>query len=442
MASRSRTETTPRAAAAISAGVAGLKTPDMVLADVRRRLDRTWPDAVLAELGWHEPATALPPGTAPAAETMTTGRPEHAAQPTSATPAWPHDFPLGQPTAERLAAAFSDIAALVRDWWDWAQTHDMVLTWRRRRVQSTDQQLPTHLVVNDLTSAARLTRWERELDVARRRARVLLDRYPTLATPSAVLRQVLTYHDEDFTLLCHTADWFAARAAAGPPQLLTARQVPIEGIHAKWLNTRHALIASLAGVDDLGLLPAHPPRLHFTYLDPDHLAAGGRRHDCATVGDQWTLPYTPDVVIISENKDTAIHFPPLPAGIAVEGSGRGGTTAAAFKWITQAPAVFYWGDMDPDGFEILDEFRAAGVPAHSLLMDAAAYSQWERFGTHVDQRGAPLQPRSPRPTPHLTAAERALYHDLCSPNWTRHRRIEQERIPLHVAHAAVMAALD
>jgi hypothetical protein len=159
------------------------------------------------------------------------------------------------------------------------------------------------------------------------------------------------------------------------------------------------------------------------------------------VGDQVTLPYTPRVVIISENKDTAIHFPSLPAGIAVEGSGRGGTTAAAFEWITQAPAVFYWGDMDPDGFEILDEFRAAGVPARSLLMDAAAYHQWERFGTQVDKRGAPLQPRAPRPTPRLTADEEALYHNLCSHSWTRHRRIEQERIPLHHAHAAVTAML-
>lgn len=440
MASRSRTDTTPRAAS--SAGVAGLKTPDMVLADVRRRLDRTWPDAVLAELGWHEPAMTFSPSAAPAAETMATGRPEHPAQPTSANPAWPYDFPLGQPTAERLAAAFSDIAALVRDWRDWAQTHDVVLTWRRRRVHGTDQQLPTHLAVDDLPTAARLARWERELDVAHRRGRILLDRYPRLATPATVLRQVLAYHDEDFTLLCHAADWFAARAAAGPPELLTPRQVPIEGIHAKWLNTRHALIGSLAGIDDLGLLPPHPPRLHFTYLDPDHLAVGGRRHDCATVGDQWTLPYTPRAVIISENKDTAIHFPPLSAGIAVEGSGRGGTTAAAFEWITQAPAVFYWGDMDPDGFEILDEFRAVGVPARSLLMDAAAYQQWERFGTHVDQRGASLQPRAPRPTPHLTADERGLYHDLCSPSWTRHRRIEQERIPLRLAHAAVVAALD
>jgi hypothetical protein len=35
--------------------------------------------------------------------------------------------------------------------------------------------------------------------------------------------------------------------------------------------------------------------------------------------------------------------------------------------------------------------------------------------------------------PHLTDAERTLYHQLTSQTWARHRRIEQERIPLAVA---------
>ncbi|MFD1145655.1 hypothetical protein [Saccharothrix hoggarensis] len=47
--------------------------------------------------------------------------------------------------------------------------------------------------------------------------------------------------------------------------------------------------------------------------------------------------YPPQVIVISEDKDTATYLPPLASGIAMEGSGRGGTTAAAFTWITDAP---------------------------------------------------------------------------------------------------------
>lgn len=136
----------------------------------------------------------------------------------------------------------------------------------------------------------------------------------------------------------------------------------IEGLHAKWLNNRHALISEFAGLDGLGL-PPHPAGIHFTYLNPDHRAVDGRVHDSATVGDQMSLTCRPRVVVISENKDAAIHFPDGPGGVAVEGGGRGGGTAAAFDWVSQAPAAFYRGEMDAAGLEILDGFRAAGVPA-------------------------------------------------------------------------------
>lgn len=96
--------------------------------------------------------------------------------------------------------------------------------------------------------------------------------------------------------------------------------------------------------------------------------------------------------------------------------------------------------MDADGLEILDEFRAAGVPARSILMDADAFDRWERFGTNVDKRGASLVARPARPVSHLTLEERKLYLDLVNPVWSRARRIEQERLPLSVAHAAVVDA--
>ncbi|MCE6995415.1 DUF2220 family protein [Saccharothrix sp. S26] len=413
--------------------IAGIRTPHLVVHDVRRRLERSWPDTVLREHHRHTPGAGH---QTPQTEPDTT---ESAFD--AGPPAWPHAFPLGQPDATMLAAHFGDVVGLVRDWREWADRHGMTLRWRIRRVHGTEQHLPTHLLVDDIDTAARITGWHDTLATARARARILLRRNPLPRSPAAVLRQVIDYDEVDFDLLSRAADWFAERAVTGPPAPLTPRQVPIEGLHAKWLNTRHALLRELAGVDELHLLPPHPPRLHLTYLDPAHLGSGGRRHDCATVGDNLPLPYPPVVIIISENKDTAVHFPPLTGGIAVEGSGRGGTTAASFTWITDAPAVFYWGDIDPDGFEILAGFRAAGIPARSLLMNRAAYQRWERYGTSVDRHGKPLQPRTPSPTPHLTAEERSLYEDLCSPQWTRHRRIEQERIPLHTALQSVRTAL-
>jgi hypothetical protein len=399
-----------------------VKSPQQVLADVERRLGRTWTGAIAG------PASASSAGGG--ASKVSAGDPARAGA-DSSIGVWPHAFPIGQPTTAELTTSFPETVIKVGAWRSWAAQHSVTVQMRARRVHGTPQELPTHLLVPDVDTAAQLCGgdWPARLARARLRADLLRARYPHLSETRRVISATDSFTDVDFDLLCRAADWFASHDAAG----LTPRQVPIEGLHAKWLNTRHGLLRELAAVDTLNLLPPHPARLHFTYLDPTHRAAGRRWHDSATVGDPMTPAYRPQIVIISENKDTAIHFPPLTGAISVEGVGRGGATAAAIDWLREAPAVFYWGDMDADGLEILDGFRAEGIAATSILMNLNAYETWERFGTNTDARGNPLKTRESRPVPHLTGQEAALYHRLINPRWERHRRVEQERIPLDVA---------
>jgi hypothetical protein len=389
-----------------------VKTPAQVTDDIARRLARSWADEVAREAG----ATVQAPSL------------------------WPHDFPLGRAKSADLAGRFGQVTRQVAAWRNWARECGAALAEETRRVSGTEQTLPTHVHIHDIDTAARLvsSEWLARLERARSRAKTLVDRFPILGRPSKLLSATDTYCDTDFDLLLRAAEWFAGNAEplAG---LFTPRQVPVEGLHAKWLNTSQHLVRELAGLDDLGLLPPHPARIHFTYLDPEHLASGGRRHDSASIGDSVVLPYLPQVVLISENKDTAVGFPPVAGGVAVEGEGRGAAAHASFEWIRDAPVLAYWGDMDADGLEILNEFRAAGIPAASLFMDIDAYEKWERYGTNIDQSGKRLGPRTPRPVPHLTPAETELYAKLTSHEWTRFRRVEQERIPLRVALRALRA---
>ncbi|MXG91029.1 Wadjet anti-phage system protein JetD domain-containing protein [Nocardioides flavescens] len=177
--------------------------------------------------------------------------------------------------------------------------------------------------------------------------------------------------------------------------------------------------------------------MHLTYLDHDHLAAAGRRHDVVTAGDRDCVVYRPRLVVVSENRDTAQLFPTVPGGIAVEGGGRAVGSVADVAWVREAAHVVYWGDMDADGLEILHGLRARGLRVRSLFMDVDAYERWDRFGVDVDHHGGALGPRTPREVSLLEPAERELYLRLCSPGWTRHRRVEQERIPLDAAAEVV-----
>ena len=84
--------------------------------------------------------------------------------------------------------------------------------------------------------------------------------------------------------------------------------------------------------------------------------------------------------------------------------------------------------MDQDGLEILNEFRAAGVPAISLLMDVTSYQKYRPWGSDLDPRGVPVAVHPQRPVPHLSAGELELYRLLADPAAPGPLRIEQERI--------------
>jgi hypothetical protein len=245
----------------------------------------------------------------------------------------------------------------------------------------------------------------------------------------------------DVEILLNTADWL--RQHPTPDETWTPRMVPVPGLHAKWLDlvTRRRLVADLAGLDQLNLRQ-RPAQVHITYLDPEWSRAGGRRFDVITADDPNPVPYPPRVVIVSENRDTALYFPPVTGGVAVRGDGDRILRSLPETMLRDAPNIIYWGDLDVDGLEIVNGLRARGIRLRTLFMDIATYDAYERFGTSTDRRGAALRCLDRKPLAHLTPAENALYERLTDPGWKGYRRIEQERIPLALAGAAVAAIMQ
>lgn len=230
-------------------------------------------------------------------------------------------------------------------------------------------------------------------------------------------------------MLLDAARWFTTNSATG----LTPRLVPLPGFHGKWLNRNQPLIRALSGREDLGL-SSRPTRVHFTYLDPSHRANGGRRHESITIGDRAEPAYEPEAVIIFENKDTAVYFPAVRGGIAVEGEGaKAPGTLLLIPWIRQCRDIIYWGDIDARGLSIVNDLRAARVNVETMLMDYATYEAYEQFGAWTDEKGKPIPCSRRRKLPALTLAEQDMYQMLTDPSSTRVRRVEQERIPLEVA---------
>lgn len=267
-------------------------------------------------------------------------------------------------------------------------------------------------------------RIERARTVAHR-----LDAAGAVLTP-ATLRAATRLPDPDLDIALDAVAWLSNHADTSA---WTPRQLPVPGMHTKWLQAHRAVLAALAGRD---VTVETRPRLaviHLTYVDPTYLASGGRRHDSWTSGDRHELAYAPRNVLIVENRDCRLWFPDLANTVVVEG---GGKAAAAHlrdvDWLANAQRVFYWGDIDSDGFAILDRLRSELSPAvavESILMDGAAFERYAHLGVTRDAKGITLRPSSTR-LDHLTPAEAECHATIATAGPAVVRRIEQERIDL------------
>jgi hypothetical protein len=260
-------------------------------------------------------------------------------------------------------------------------------------------------------------------------------------TPAS-LRKACALPPADQRVLIEFAAWLSEHDDVSA---YTRTQLPVPEAHTKWLTaSRMTLLRELTGRDLATELRTRQPVVHFSYLDPDHLAGGQRRHDSWTAGDVHQPAYVPNTVVIVENRDCRLFFPTVPRAIAVEG---GGDAADALldriPWVTGADTVVYWGDLDADGFAILARLRAAfcalGVEVPSILMDAATLDRFAHLHAATDRHGKPIGPRGGA-LAGLDAGEEEAYRRVATSGDVPVRRIEQEKL-LHALEPGELAAL-
>lgn len=301
---------------------------------------------------------------------------------------------------------------------------------------------PSLLRVTGLDAGLRLLEHVRasglDVDIARARRTAARLRDAGVAPDVANLRAVLRLVDTDVDVMFEAIAWFDEHPDLGG---WTARALPVPGMHTKWLAANGGLLRRLVGRDVSAEARPRLTVVHLTYVDPDYLATGGRCHDSWTTGDVNQLAYRPQVVLVVENRDCRLWFPEFPGTVVVEGSGKAAASSlAGIEWLTGAEHVVYWGDIDADGFAILNalraEFAQRGIVVDSILMDATALHRYAHLGVDHDRHGEPLRPSAQR-LPELTAAEDACYAGIATAGDVPFRRIEQERIDIDDAVGAL-----
>ncbi|MEM7591386.1 MAG: Wadjet anti-phage system protein JetD domain-containing protein [Cyanobacteria bacterium P01_A01_bin.83] len=86
---------------------------------------------------------------------------------------------------------------------------------------------------------------------------------------------------------------------------------------------------------------------------------------------------------IAENKMNFLTLPNLKDSFAIWGSGYGIQILRSVSWLCERN-IFYWGDIDIDGFKILSQFRGYFPQTISVMMNRDTYKNFERFVVDVE----------------------------------------------------------
>lgn len=237
--------------------------------------------------------------------------------------------------------------------------------------------------------------------------------------------------------------WFLAH----PRPQLYLRQLDIEGVDSKFIETRKGLLGELLDQrvppeailhsatcarqfeSRYGLLNK-PALVRFRILDPSRRI--GDLSDISVPLAQFAaLDIDVQRVFITENEVNGLAFPDAPSGMVVFGGGYGIDRLADIGWLRDKEIV-YWGDLDTHGFAILERLRVSLPHARSMLMDATI-SHAHRALWSAEERDQRLTSQLAR----LSEPEHALFMELRDDVHGEHIRMEQERIGFDSVREAI-----
>ncbi len=123
-------------------------------------------------------------------------------------------------------------------------------------------------------------------------------------------------------------------------------------------------------------------------------------------------------VLIVENKTTLAALPALRGFLAMGGLGFGIRQISEVSWLKHVP-VFYWGDIDVQGFQILSMIRNDLSHVGSVLMDIQTLERYRRFVVEGSSSGEAI--------PRCLDRDEMEAYEICV---KQNVRLEQEKIPM------------
>ena len=213
------------------------------------------------------------------------------------------------------------------------------------------------------------------------------------------------------------------------------RELVLDGIDTKFIESYKKIIdifvSEIKGVESLKSIGEYEfekkynfkypqSQVRFRILD-DALKIAGLDDLTLNIDDFKNLKIECEKVFIVENKITFLSFPRCTNSIVIFGSGYSIGKLKDTTWL-QDKKIYYWGDIDIDGFAILSQVRGYFSQTRSLCMDIKTADRFQDMAVSYKNKKFPE-------LEHLTKDEDELYKRLIFDYYGESIRIEQEKIP-------------
>ena len=354
------------------------------------------------------------------------------------TPFFPLHIPgIGAPD-ESLAIAQQQVQSLKNGSKE-VVGYGYVIEWQERNSRHHGRNLfPDRVVFESQSDFLRLIGKQREFAEFVSAVERIRSQLPELESWLVTNRALLLRHLHVVDGLLDVVDYFRQH----PRPNMFAREIPLSvdtkfieqnsGILEQWLD--RVLPPETIRADErhferrFGLRYAEP-QLLLRFLDPElQRSVGSPWRECSvSLHALAESPIEATTVFIVENKVNLLTFPAVPSAIAMGGLGNGIVDLAYVRWLSNR-SLWYWGDLDVEGFEILSRLRIRFPQTRSFLMNDTTLLRWK------DSLSIPGTAR-PRAVPALLTEPEATAFNFCV---AHNVRIEQERIP----QAAVVEAVS
>lgn len=351
-------------------------------------------------------------------------------------------YPIQRP--EGWKESWDVLVSWTRFWKDAPKAKDGHLLYQLRWANAVcgsfgKQRLPTHADVMYPSDALSLLGLEREEAVYRSQHETILKTMPALSPWHT--RYFQRIQKESFYPKCLS---IAGAFLEGKGERRYKREITAAGVDTKFIERHAFLIRTLwnhlfkeqavPGIEALAAALSWKEEttanVYVRFLDETHTFYGARH--CFLSAEEMAQFQPPaDRVFITENKVNGYTFPPVAQSLILAGTGYGILDAARESSWLREKKVYYWGDLDSDGFYILSKLREMLPHVRSFLMDESTAMAYETLA--VEDTGA--QEAIPQL---LTVSEKQAW------KWMRdrHLRIEQERIAPGDVEKAVRKLLE